>query len=194
MESGSDITQTRITNYIPVLNEVQLLLQNNQKLRDLIVQNSASNAVESSLKTGQERSVLENILSNITRNMGKIPTQRRHGSNVKKFATSLYIFSGSTAYEFLQQNLPHALPSLKTVQNIVNSCYSHIEEGQFQFEKIKLHLDKHRLPKIVTIAEDATRIVKRIEYDPRTNKCVGFVLPIGKKGFVRDTYKATSFE
>ena len=37
------------------------------------------------------------------------------------------------AYEFLHRNLAEALPSLRTVQNLVHSNYSNIEEGAFRF-------------------------------------------------------------
>lgn len=46
--------------------------------------------------------------------------QRRHTEVLKKFATLLYINAGSMAYQFIQGNIPEALPSLRTVQDIVH--------------------------------------------------------------------------
>ena len=48
---------------------------------------------------------------------------------------------------------------------------------------------------IVTISEDATRIIQRVEYDPNGDKCVGFVLPLDKCGVpINNTFLATSFQ
>lgn len=48
---------------------------------------------------------------------------------------------------------------------------------------------------LVTVAEDATRIMSSVEYDPQTNRCVGFVLPFTGNGQVNNNaYTVTSFE
>ena len=62
------------------------------------------------------------------------------------------------------------------MQTLIFSQYNHVREGEFQFDGLMSHLIKHDAPSVVAIAEDATRIVNRIEYDPATNRCVGFVL------------------
>ena len=72
-------------------------------------------------------------------------------------------------YEFIHRNLPEALSSLRTVETIVQCQYSHIEEGVLRFDEAVEHLHKHNLSFVVSVAEDATRIVKRVEYDPATN-------------------------
>lgn len=64
--------------------------------------------------------ILKNLMENATRNAGKQKTQRRHTEVLKKFATLLYINAGSMAYQFIQGNIPEALPSLRTVQDIVH--------------------------------------------------------------------------
>ena len=57
------------------------------------------------------------------------------------------------------------------------------------------HLKKHEAPHIVAVAEDATRIINRVEYDPATNRCVGFVLPQTTNGLPQiDAFQAVSFE
>ena len=177
----------KLTDYWQLLNEVELLLRQNAKLYNVLnksLQRTFSNESET---IGP---LLKNILTNIERNNGKCPRQRRHDSIIKKFATALYIFSGSMTYEFIHRNIPEALPSLRTVETIVHSRYSHIEEGVFRFDDAVDHLHKHNLPFVVMIAEDATRIVKRVEYDPATNRCVGFVIPTGEDGhYEKDTYK-----
>ena len=73
------------------------------------------------------------------------------------------------AYEFIHQNMPQALPSLQTVQSLIQLEYSHIEEGKFRFDELQEHLSKHDAPKIVAVAEDAKHILHKVEYDPTTN-------------------------
>ena len=47
----------------------------------------------------------------------------------------------------------------------------------------------------MAIAEDATRIVQRVEYDAQTNRCVGFVLPVDDSGLPKtNTFVASTFE
>ena len=43
------------------------------------------------------------------------------------------------------------------------------------------HIAQYNTVNVVSIGEDATRIICRVEYDIRTDRCVGFVLPL-KKG------------
>ena len=91
--------------------------------------------------------------------------------------------------------MPEALPSLRTVQSQIQSQYTNIEEGVFRFDDLLKHLSKHDTPHIVAIAEDATRIINKVEYDPGTNRCVGFVLPSNKYGLPDiDSYLAVSFK
>ena len=52
----------------------------------------------------------------------------------------LYIYSGSVAYDYIHKNMPEALPSLRTVQSLIQSQYSHIEEGRFRFDELMEHL------------------------------------------------------
>ena len=48
---------------------------------------------------------------------------------------------------------------------------------------------------IVSIDDDATRVISRVEYDSKTDRCVGFVLPSNEEGLpIVNAYLATSFE
>ena len=50
------------------------------------------------------------------------------------------------------------------------------------------------LLKVISIGEDATRVISRVEYD-KTNRCIGFVLPIDDNGLPKnDEFLALSFE
>ena len=57
-----------------------------------------------------------------------------------------------------------------------------VHEGVFRFDKLLEHIQLHKSSKYVSIGEDATRIISRVDYDPKTNRCVGFVLPVDQDG------------
>eukprot|EP00731_Ephydatia_muelleri_P010532 Em0005g1118a len=81
------------------------------------------------------------------------------------------------AYSFVHQNMPQALPSLRTVQRIVHHEYEVMNEGEFRFDQLANHINSYKCARVIVIGEDATRLVARVDYDPETNRLVGFVLP-----------------
>ena len=184
VKAGSDINQTLITQYYGIVDEIEKLTQSNDILSTLRVQES--NVMPFS-------PVLKQIISNAERNAKTLPHGKRHPEVLKKFATALYIYSGPLAYEFLQRNLHQALPSLRTIQRVVHANYNTINEGEFRFDGLAAHIAKHNTTNMVTVGEDATRIICRVEYDSKTNRCVGFVFPLKGGLPVIDSFLAISF-
>ena len=69
-----------------------------------------------------------------------------------------------------------------------------MDEGTFRFDDLFKHISDHNAPRIVSIGEDATRVIGRVDYDSETNRCVGFVLPLDDHGLpLVDSFLATSF-
>ena len=69
-----------------------------------------------------------------------------------------------------------------------------VHEGSFQFDRLLGHIKLHNSSTCVSIGEGATRIISGVEYDPKTNRCVGFVLPVGIDGLPKvDSFLAVSF-
>ena len=57
------------------------------------------------------------------------------------------------------------------------------------------HINRYKLSGLVSIGEDATRVISRVEYDSQTDRCVGFVLPIDEQGLpIVDSFLVTSYE
>lgn len=83
------------------------------------------------------------------------------------------------AYELIQQNMPEAMPSIRTIQSAIHLEYKTIS---FRFDELIGHLDQYNAPSFISIAENATRIVGWIEYDSETDRCVGFVLSLDQNG------------
>ena len=96
----------------------------------------------------------------------------------------------------IQENLPRALASLRSVQRILHSEYKAISEGDFRYDELDTHiLLQYQTPNVVSIGEDATRLISRVEWDPESNRCCGFVLPINEKGLPEvDSFLALTFE
>ena len=60
------------------------------------------------------------------------------------------------AYEFIHQNMPEALPCMRTVQTSIHAEYKTIDEGAFRFDELKKHIDRCKDPAVIFIGEDAT--------------------------------------
>ena len=100
--------------------------------------------------------LLKKLLLTIESNALKLPQQRRYEAIMKKFSTSLFIFSGPIAYDFLHRNMPEAIPSLRTVQRVVAQEYQTLHEGVFRFDELLSQLDSYNASKVITIGEDAS--------------------------------------
>lgn len=124
-----DPAQTYITDYFKVLDEIETLAKENEKLSNLLKQ-CVSNKY---INTGSHglTPILRQILINAEKNVCRYPTQRRHSEILKKFATALFIYCGPLSYEFIHQNMQQALPSLRSVQRIIHSQYKIMDEGTF---------------------------------------------------------------
>jgi len=78
----------------------------------------------------------------------------------------------------LHIKMKHALPSISTLFRFLDNTQSKVVEGDFRFEELKLFSIKKNLLFKIWISEDATRITGKIEYDCKSNKIIGFVLPL----------------
>ena len=53
-------------------------------------------------------------------------------------------------------------------------------EGEFSFDQLVSHLEAYSTSRVVSISEDATRVISRVEYDQTKDKLVGFFLSLDK--------------
>ena len=135
------------------------------------------------------KSFFQQIISNVERNALKHPHGRRHSEVVKKFATSLFLYAGSMAYNLVHEIMPAVLPCLYTMQETIHAEYNSLSEGQFRFDELSSYLKKFDAPLVIAVSEDATRVISRIEYDIETNRLVGFLLPCDSNGLpVADSF------
>lgn len=193
LKAGSDPNQLKITSYFEDVDSVTDCIQSTPQLQEFLRMESTITGTYCSIDNFN--SMLKRLILNAENNASRAHQGRRHDAIVKKFATSLFIFSGPLAYNFLQQNLPLSLPCLRSIQRSVSQEYTQTNEGEFRFDGLLNHITEYKAPKIVSIGEDATRIISKVQYDCNTNKMVGFVLPCDDLGLpLTDTFLAISFE
>jgi len=104
------------------------------------------------------------LLMNAQNNCSSVPQGRRHSEVLKKFGLSVWLTGGSSAYKLLHANMPEGFPSLSTVEREAKKRYTVPCEGEFLFDKLLAHLEAYSAERIVSISEDATRVVSRVEY------------------------------
>ena len=133
-------------------------------------------------------------VSTILENSSKLsPQGYRHDDTVKQFAASLLCLTGSGGYGMLQANLGNALPHITTAQKVI-SQQRKIVEGEFYFDELLSHLKKWKAPLFVNLHLDDTRIINKVEYDPTSDRFVGFVLPLDNGLPVANTFQLNTFE
>jgi hypothetical protein len=192
-QAGGCSDQTQIIDYFSVLTEIEHLTRENENLSNLL---QCTKFKQNSDDISSLSPILRQIISNAEMNSHRLLHGQRHPEVLKKFSTSLFIYTGPLGYDFIQRNLSCALPSLRTVQRLVQTHYKTINEGEFRFDGIVAHLAQHSAPSIITVGEDATRVISRVEYDCETDRRVGFVLPLNNcTGLPKlDFFLAVSFK
>ncbi|CAG9814094.1 unnamed protein product [Phaedon cochleariae] len=144
----------------------------------------------------KNQKLLELFKSTVIRNESNINSkQNRYDQHLKEFSTYLYLIGGNLLYQTLYSNMNGAMPSITTVRRQIERTSKTFNEGEFRFRELKQFLVSRNLPLCVWISEDATKIIERIDYSPRNNKNVGFVLPIKEDGLINTAFfKATSYQ
>ena len=192
MKCASNPNQTKLTSFFDTVGKLIDITSKEPRISAIVeaAQEQMSNRGFESVSP-----LFNHLLRNAESNSQKVPKNRRHDEVIKKFATSLLIYAGPLTYNFLHQNMLEALPCRRTVQNILYHEYHPIQEGYFRFESLLKHLERYSAPKVVSIGEDATRVISRIDYDNETDCLVGFVLPCDEKAIPLSTsFKVESFE
>lgn len=142
---------------------------------------SPKNAEEpwNSIKT-RTHANLNLLLRTANENNERSKHRYRYPTELKSFSSYFRLLCGPLAYNVLQSNLNLALPALPSVNRYIKHRGCTISEGVLRCNELLHYLQDRQLPKIVSLSEDATRIVGRVQYDSRHNQLVGFVLPINQ--------------
>lgn len=123
---------------------------------------------------------LRKMLTNADRNIHRRPGGYRYDDETKTIASYFRMLAGPLAYQTIQNNLPCALPSMPSTNRYIYKTNCRVTEGILRTKELHLFLKDRNLDPIVSLSEDATRIVGRIQYSTSTNQIIGFVLPLSR--------------
>ena len=141
-----DPNQTKLTDYYQLLEKIEVLISSNSECSEII--NQASNLHKERLAISHPElevsCLLKQLLENIKNNSCKIPQAKRHDHIIKIISISLLVYAGPRAYNFLHENIPNGLPCLCTVQRIIRSEYKPMNEGEFLFDDLLIHLNNYK--------------------------------------------------
>jgi len=127
-----------------------------------------------------------------SKNQQNTKNNNRFDEQLKKFSVYLFIVGGRLLFETLHKNMNDALPSISTLFRFLDNTQSSVTEGCFRFEELRVFLIKRKLPPKLWISDDAMRITGTIEYEPKSNKVIGFVLPLENGCPLYDSFPAIS--
>ena len=91
-----DANQSHITDYFPIVKEIDVVVQRNPVLSNLLKENC-----QHINTSGFSTSLLQQIFTNAQRNAQHVPRQRRHTEVIKKFSMSVLFMAGPAAYVIL---------------------------------------------------------------------------------------------
>lgn len=124
--------------------------------------------------------LLTKLLHTVKQNGHRDRAGFRYDIAIKHFATYIRMVGGRLLYQTLHANMYAAIPSLPSVDRYIHKTHSTIIEGIVRSDELLLYLKERNLPLVVSLSEDATRIVGRVQYSRHTNQLIGFTLPIDK--------------
>ncbi|CAF2146013.1 unnamed protein product [Rotaria magnacalcarata] len=159
-------------------------LDNHPLLKSLIkwFQLNDSNGVNQSSR------FLTLFIDNLINNLTQSPNNFRYSEPIKNFAVCLYVLGGKQVYEFIRLNLSGSIPNLATLGDLIKNSDTSFSEAEFRFESLnRSHLH------FGFCSEDSTGVVRKVEYDSKTNSFVGFATPIDHGVPLAQFYQADTF-
>lgn len=96
------------------------------------------------------------------------------------YCSYLRLKCGKDAYHAMKVNNDTGMPSLRGVEYNIKKFKSNITEGALRDTELLSYLKSKKLPKYVSLSEDATNVTGMLEYSPDSNQIVGLVLPLNK--------------
>lgn len=174
---------------MPILNQAEILLEENKELKGRLARAMAGIQPPTD-KTSHFSYFMKLLIETATTNANKLPNAWRFGDIMKEIGLFMYSLGNLQIYQFLSANLP--IPSISTIRlQIYRNDV--IVEGKFRIKELKSYLAKRKYPFLVQCSEDATVVVKRIQYHAPSNQIVGCVLPLDQNGLpTPEAFPATS--
>ncbi|KAK3911226.1 GPN-loop GTPase 1 [Frankliniella fusca] len=181
---------SKITDYFKILSDIEILVKQNEQLREQLVKNMTAAMNFTSSQPPKLSYMLELLLESAKTNAGKKAGGERYDNVIKELGHILFHVGGLQLYEILCKNLP--LPSVSTIRRVTYKT-DVILEGVFRFKELEKFLQERNLPLKVIMSEDGTVVAQRIQYHSSQNQIVGFTLPLDENGVpIIGAFPATS--
>jgi hypothetical protein len=111
---------------------------------------------------------LKSFIDNSILNMTRSPNNYCFSEQVEQFTSSLYILGGKITYQLVRVNLSPTLPSIQTLNKLISSGDTKINEGQFRFDSLKNYF--HRIDvEYGFSSKDCAGVIRKLSYDQQTN-------------------------
>ncbi|KAJ8680294.1 hypothetical protein QAD02_016081 [Eretmocerus hayati] len=138
-------------------------------------------------------SLLELMVRTHEKLRNRKPSGNRYDHSLKMFFAFIRLVSGPLAYETIAYNFKNTVPALSTINRFIHQSAEPIVEGQLMIRELRHFLDVRGLPRTIILSEDATRITSMLQYNPKTDQCVGLTLPLDEHSITfRNFQKKTS--
>ncbi|KAG5672927.1 hypothetical protein PVAND_003015 [Polypedilum vanderplanki] len=99
----------------------------------------------------------------------------RYGEMVMKLAAFLYIRGGKNLYKFMHLNLK--FPELTSLKQFMKRELSMISENCLRFDGLKDYLILNKYPLEISLFEDGTKVIEKVEYNSTNDTLSGLVIP-----------------
>lgn len=128
------------------------------------------------------------------RNQNRHPNGRRYDRETMAYNVYMKELSGRRSHNTKRLNEFFSTPSLSNVEKYITKKRTTIVEGLLRTDDLVKFLKSQELEMCVSLSEDATNIVQRIEYSPKTNQIVGYSPPLNEEAGmpIPLTFEATS--
>ncbi|XP_052128299.1 uncharacterized protein LOC113215578 [Frankliniella occidentalis] len=171
----------RLTDYWPILNEIERVVKENNSLHSQI-RTLMSRITENGDKPAEISHFLQALNASAQKNAQRKKGGERYDNEINLFATHFFMLAGPKVYADLEGNLPKALPSISTCQRTIKLNKQDLIDGQYRWRELSNFLEERGYPREVIVQEDATRCVAGVQYNSSNNQMVGFRVPLSVTG------------
>lgn len=177
--SSINVENNKITEYFGNQTKLDRVLEENKYLSEKIRE------LESKQKSSRELVANVKLDSNLLSELLKIATseskKKVFSTNMKYYSVYIYLIGGNLLYSSISKEL--GLPSLSTTKATLSKMKScEIYEGVPRFTGLKDYLIDNGYPLLVFGSEDQTKIKESLKYDSKSNRIIGFALPLENNG------------
>lgn len=180
IKAGSNPEQLPITYFYDYVSKIEDFYEKNNDMKLSISNSDIVQQVIGDSSKLDMNNFMKTILESAKQNSKRNPQGKRYEYELKLFCAHLYVISGLMAYEILFKNIGN-LPSPSTLNRLI-AQETIVQEGELNINGLLKYFKEKRLPKVLWISEDQTKIVERVRYNETHNTLQGLVSPLNDNG------------